>query len=392
METLDRDKHVPIKTWVPWDDIEETAQGQIRNVSNLKVVWPWVAIMPDVHAGMGACIGSVIPTRSALIPSATGVDIGCGMLAIRTSLTPTHFACISLTELRERIERTVPVGVGCQYQSGPAYEFLPHQDWVDDAYQKVHADLPQGYLDTAMAQCGTLGAGNHFIELSEDEEGKVWIVVHSGSRGLGNKIATHHIRAAKAICDDADLPDKSLSYLKEGTPEFDAYLYDLNFAQTYAMLNRRIMASRITEVLLDHFNFTVEHSVHCHHNYAAEEVHWGKRLYVTRKGAISAGIGEQGIIPGSMGAESFIVTGLSNKESIKSAPHGAGRVMSRKKAKKTFSLEDAEAQTQGVECRKDAGILDELPGSYKPIREVMDNARTLVRVNHTIKQFLCVKG
>ena len=392
METLKLGDHVSVKTFAPWEEIEETARGQIVNVSNLTRVWPWVAIMPDVHAGMGACIGSVIPTRGALIPSATGVDIGCGMLAVRTNLTLDHdFRGLPLAGLREEIEADIPVGVGCAYGHIPS-EFYKHEEWFERGFGGVHAVLPHDYRDTARAQIGTLGSGNHFIELAEDDYGKVWVVVHSGSRGLGSKIAQYHIMVAKGECVGEDLPDSSLAFLVEGTVGFDAYLEDLKFAQQYAMVNRYVMAARIMEVLSRYFTFGIEDQVHCHHNYAAEEVHSGKRLFVTRKGAINAATGVRGIIPGSMGARSYIVTGLGNKDSLLSAPHGAGRVMSRSKARKTFTVEDAVEQTRGIECRKDKGILDELPGSYKDIDLVMEHAKTLVRTDYELQQFLNVKG
>ena len=392
METVDRDKHVEIKTWAPWADIEQTAQQQIRNVSNLGRVWPWVAVMPDVHAGMGACIGSVIPTRSALIPSATGVDIGCGMIAIRTTILRDDFRELDLQGLRSAIEGEIPTGVGCAYRD-PCREFVSkYEGWYYEGFGKIHAELPEGYSLTGARQCGTLGSGNHFIELSEDDYGHVWIVIHSGSRGIGNKIAMHHIKAAKIQSDGLSLPDPSLAFLIEGTDEFDAYWSDLKFAQQYAMVNRYIMSSRVMEVLGSFFSFGIEDQVHCHHNYAAEESHYGQRLYVTRKGAIRAGVSDRGIIPGSMGTRSYIVRGLGNKESLMSAPHGAGRVMSRSKARKTFTVDDAVEQTKGIECRKDNGILDELPGSYKDIDLVMEQASTLVRVEYELAQFVNVKG
>ena len=391
METIGRDRHVEIKTWAPWGEIEESAQKQLRNASNLRVVWPWVAVMSDVHAGMGSTIGSVIPTRGALIPAAVGVDIGCGMMALRTNLCMDDIGDFPLSVLRHEIEAEIPHGVGMAYRT-PAHDMDDYWHWFDAGYNGIHADLPGDYYSVASRQCGTLGSGNHFIELSVDEEGAVWVVIHSGSRGLGNKIAMHHIRLAKKSCEWLELPDTALSFFKEGTDAFAAYWDDLRFAQAYAKINRTIMMRRVLDTLDRHFSPGVVEVIDCHHNYAAEEFHLGKRLFVTRKGAIRAETGDRGIIPGSMGDRSYIVTGLGNKEALASAPHGAGRKMSRSKAKKTFSLIDVESQTAGVECRKDSGILDELPGAYKRIDQVMEQAKTLVHVDHVLKQFVNIKG
>lgn len=374
----------PVKIWT--DDIEAEAEQQLRNTAGLPFIFKHVAVMPDVHYGKGATVGSVIATRGAVIPAAVGVDIGCGMAAVRTDLTSANFGDGDAAAIRHSIERGVPVG------------FNAHKEPSDGA-----VDWGQKTGDLAsfknLCQLGTLGGGNHFIELCVDEEDRVWIVLHSGSRNLGKTLADKHIDKAKKIAEQMfiKLADPDLAYLARGTAEFDAYVADLTFAQDYAMENRRLMLAEITRSLTLFFaargravSFNVP--INCHHNYLATEHHFGENVMVTRKGAIRARVGDIGIIPGSMGTRSYIVEGLGNVESFNSCSHGAGRRMSRTRARKMFTLADLATQTAGVECRKDADVIDEIPGAYKDIDVVMANQDDLVSVAHTLKQFLCVKG
>lgn len=371
----------PIKTWIPLHDIGPSAIDQLRAVGNL----PWVtgvAVMPDVHAGVGATVGSVIAMRDAVAPSAVGVDIGCSMLARRTALTRTDLAQVDLAKLRHDIERTIPTGFNKHDR--------PLDTDVGDLWIWAGGLSPAGKarVDVARHQLGTLGQGNHFIELCLDLDDRVWFMVHSGSRNIGKSIAEAHIAAAKKLPHNKALGE--LAVVLKGTPEFEAYWFDLQWAQRYAGANCSAMAELLAGVLHRTFGqpLSIDRSVACHHNYAAIE----HELIITRKGAISARAGERGIIPGSMGTRSYIVRGLGNPEAYFSASHGAGRRMSRGNAKRMFTVEDVVTQTLGVECRKDAGIADELPAAYKAIDWVMAQQPDLVSVEHELRAVLCVKG
>lgn len=385
----------PVKIWT--DDVESEAIEQLNNMAQMPFIHSHIAVMPDVHWGMGATIGSVIPALGAVIPAAVGVDIGCGMCAVPTNLTANDMPD-DLKTIRHSIERTIPVGFDTH--SGTIHMDDVLFQWLSDTYPY---DLLEKYkvTDTPLKsakQLGTLGGGNHFIELCLDETDRVWIMLHSGSRGIGNKIATKFIEMAKKDMERyfINLPDKDLAYLCEGTQGFDDYVTAVSWAQDYAAHNRRLMLSLIIKNLKHYFPQlevdTENRAVNCHHNYISREHHYGKDCIVTRKGAVRARIGDLGIIPGSMGAKSYIVEGLGNPESFHSCSHGAGRRMSRKKAKATFTLDDHATATHGVECRKDADVIDETPGAYKDIDEVMANQSDLVRPLHTLKQILCVKG
>ena len=395
-QTLNKGR-VPVHIWT--DDTESSALDQLANVSKMPFVHHHVAAMPDVHAGLGATIGTVIPTIGAIVPSAVGVDIGCGMNALRTSLTAADLPD-SLFNVRNRIEAAVPVGFD-MHGSDPVKRstIIPLNKRLTrilDQHPGIGRTRKKRPYDVWVRQLGTLGGGNHFIELCLDEDQAVWVMLHSGSRGIGNIIGRYFIERAKKDMGAqlGRLPDKDLAYLTEGTRLFDDYVEAVGWAQDYAMTNRREMMRLVLDALhpaLPPFTITKE-AINCHHNYIAKEHHFGEDVYLTRKGAISAGQGELGIIPGSMGAKSFIVRGKGNADSFCSCSHGAGRRMSRSKAKKQFSREDLEAQTQGVECRKDPGVIDEIPGAYKDIDRVMANQQDLVEVVHTLKQVLCVKG
>jgi len=395
---------VPVKVWT--QDIEPEAIQQLVNVSQLPIVHGHIAAMPDVHAGIGATVGSVIPTKAAIIPAAVGVDIGCGMNAVKLSIKASELPD-NLRAVRSAIEATVPVGFSQHEASkvrGSQHARTARSlEQRLDAIVKKHpglAKMQRRFEETWVCQLGTLGGGNHFIELCLDEEQSVWVMLHSGSRGIGNVMGRYFIEAAKKDMrrHELNLPDQDLAYLSEGSTLFDDYVEAVDWAQEYAMLNRREMMRLVLEalqrVLSPHLGaWRVEgEAINCHHNYVARERHFGEHLFVTRKGAISAREGELGIIPGSMGAKSYIVRGLGNPESLCSCSHGAGRRMSRTAAKRHFNRADLETQTQGVECRKDGGVLDEIPGAYKDIDVVMANQSDLVEVVHTLKQVVCVKG
>jgi tRNA-splicing ligase RtcB (3'-phosphate/5'-hydroxy nucleic acid ligase) len=391
---------VPVKIWTP--QLEGTARRQLENIAALPIIHGHVAAMPDVHAGIGATVGSVIPTKSAIVPSAVGVDIGCGMNAVQLSLTGKDLP-ESLKRLRSAIESAVPVGFDTHRSAN-----------VGDADRKQRAkQLQQGlarivqkngriatmqkdFTETWLKQLGTLGGGNHFIEICLDESQNVWVMLHSGSRGIGNVIGRYFIERARREMEarDVHLPDRDLAWLDEGTRVFDDYVEAVHWAQDYALENRREMMKAVLEAIQPHlpkFRIVGE-AIQCHHNYVAREHHFGANVYVTRKGAIRAGEGEMGIIPGNMGARSFIVRGKGNQESMCSCAHGAGRAMSRGEAKRRFSAADLRRQTEGVECRKDEGVLDEIPAAYKNIEEVMANQSDLVDIVHTLRQVVCVKG
>jgi tRNA-splicing ligase RtcB len=384
---------VPVKVYT--GEIEPAARQQLVNISKLPIVHHHVAAMPDVHLGIGATVGSVIPTKKAIIPAAVGVDIGCGMMATQLSLTGNELDESALKKVFAQISRDVPVGFAAHRQP------LDHaarlfQRGLTRILQK-HPDVQKRKKNLNWAhQLGSLGGGNHFIEVCLDESNRVWAMLHSGSRGIGNAIGSYFIELAKkdAERNHIALPDRDLAYFPEGAKHFDDYVEAVGWAQDYARANREEMMDLVLEAMRRHlpgFEVTGE-AVNCHHNYVERETHYGEPVWLTRKGAIRAGAGELGIIPGSMGARSYIVRGRGSAESFHSCAHGAGRRMSRNAAQKAFSLDDLRSQTEGVICRKDKGVLDEIPGAYKNIDEVMANQSDLVEVVHTLKQVLCVKG
>ncbi len=380
------------------DEVESTAFRQLVNLARLPIIHGHVAAMPDVHAGIGSTVGAVIPTREAIIPAAVGVDIGCGMNAVRLSIKAGQLPD-NLKPLRNAIEDAVPVGFTRhsepEAERGSLERLRPGLERIFEKHPKLRA-MHKDPERTWACQLGTLGGGNHFIELCIDEGDDVWIMLHSGSRGIGNAIGTYFIKLAKNDMERhlAQLPDADLAYFKEGAAHFDDYVEAVTWAQAYAMTNRREMMRLIVESIretLPPFSLT-EEAINCHHNYVVREHHFGADVFVTRKGAIRAGKDELGIIPGSMGAKSYIVRGKGSSESLESCAHGAGRRMSRREAKRRFNRKDLEQQTSGVECRKDKGVVDEIPGAYKDIDSVMANQTDLVDVVHTLKQVVCVKG
>jgi tRNA-splicing ligase RtcB len=386
--------HVPIRSWAPVRSIEPEALVQLKSVASLPWVAHHVAVMPDVHVGKGATVGSVIALRGAVAPAMVGVDIGCGMTAVKTSLDAAALPD-SLKPLRQAIEAQIPVGR--DHHKRPIWDAA--SDTLRERGKALFArfsDLApklQRVAERASVQVGTLGGGNHFIEVCLDTEQRVWLMLHSGSRYIGATLAEHHMAHAGTLAHNEALHDRDLAVFLAGTRAFDAYRHDLFWAQEYAALNRAMMLYRLQALLRERFPaVSFEPAVSCHHNYLAEEHHFGEDLLITRKGAIRARAGELGIIPGSMGTKSFIVRGKGNPLSFESASHGAGRRMSRTQAKKRFSAADLAYQTQGVECRKDAGVIDEAPGAYKDIEEVMALQADLVEVVAELKQVLCVKG
>lgn len=399
VQTLHKGR-VPVHIYT--DDVDHAALQQLLNIANLPIVHPHVAAMPDVHAGIGATVGSVIPTRSAIIPAAVGVDIGCGMNAVRTTLTASQLPD-NLARLRSAIEAAVPAGFeqhAWDKVRGSAHARVgrPLNDRLDVIVGKHGGimKMQSKFTQTWICQLGTLGGGNHFIEICLDEAQRVWIMLHSGSRGIGNVIGRYFIAAARKDMQrhQIHLPDKDLSYFSEGSALFDDYIDAVEWAQDYALINRREMMRRVVDVLAQHvppFKLDGE-AINCHHNYVARESHGGERLFVTRKGAISAREGELGIIPGSMGAKSYIVRGKGDPASFCSCSHGAGRHMSRSEAKRKFNRFDLAAQTAGIECRKDGGVVDEIPAAYKDIDKVMAHQSDLVEVVHTLRQVVCIKG
>jgi tRNA-splicing ligase RtcB len=377
----------PIKLWTEVSGVESVALDQLRNIGNLPYIHKHVAVMPDVHFGKGATVGSVIAMKGAVSPAAVGVDIGCGMAAVLTNLT-SHDLGDDLPMIRAAIERAIPVGFNGHDQAVGAKGVTEH--WA--GFARLHPDVWKDEA-RAMRQVGTLGGGNHFIELCLDTEDRVWLMLHSGSRNVGKCIAEAHIKIAKELPHNGELPDRDLAVFLSNTPEMASYRHDLQWAQKYALLNRDTMLTLYKQVMRAHFpQVTFGFEVNAHHNYVSEEHHFGEDVLVTRKGAISAQLGEYGIIPGSMGTKSYIVKGLGNPESFHSASHGAGRRMSRTKAKKLFTEDDLAAQTAGVECRKDRGVVDEIPAAYKDIEQVMWNQRDLVEIEAELRQVLCVKG
>jgi len=384
----------PIKIWT--EDIEVEALTQLKNLARLPfIAGNGIACMPDVHAGIGSTVGSVIATDRAIIPAAVGVDIGCGMNAVRLSLKASDLPD-NLSAIRSQIEKDIPVGTGGSHQ------FSQHVPMLTNHATRAIIENMFGGMDTkffkkAAYQVGTLGSGNHFIELCIDENQDVWVMLHSGSRGIGNMIGSYYIEKAKRKMEQyyISLPDKDLAYFPEETEDFDDYMAAVDWAQNYALHNRRVMMALTLEAIKRHLpvEFTItQEAINCHHNYVEKENHFGRNLWVTRKGAIRARDGDLGIIPGSMGQRSYIVRGKGNLDSYCSCSHGAGRAMSRTEARKRFTVADLVAQTDGVECRKDDAVLDEIPSSYKNIDEVMANQTDLVEVVHILKQVMCIKG
>ncbi len=389
----------PIKLWA--EHIEDAALQQLRNIATLPFIDPHgVAAMPDVHYGIGATVGSVIATRDAIIPAAVGVDLGCGMMAVRLAGARAEHLPESLAQIRSDIEQVVPTGFeknppALQNESAAAALYADFR-WLENAHPKAFARRKDPAAKIIASQFGSLGGGNHFIELCIDAEDALWVMLHSGSRGIGNAIGQYFIALAREEMRShfINLPDRDLAYLAEGTAHFADYIRAVAWAQRYAFENRDEMMRRILDVLRRHLPAfqTADQLINCHHNYVDRESHFGRDLWVTRKGAIRARAGDLGIIPGSMGQRSFIVRGLGNPDSYHSCAHGAGRKMGRKEARRQFTVADLKVQTQGVECRKDDAVLDEIPGAYKDIDEVMADQRDLVEVVHTLKQVLCVKG
>jgi tRNA-splicing ligase RtcB len=392
----------PIKAWTIGVPFEAEAEAQLRRVAALPFIHKWVAVMPDVHSGIGATVGSVIATKGAIIPAAVGVDIGCGMMAARTTLRaadlPDH-----LRDVRSAIEAAVPHGRtdnGGRSDRG-AWGDLP--SGVASAWGELEADytaltdkFPTLNRGNSAHHLGTLGTGNHFIEVCLDEADQVWLMLHSGSRGVGNRIGSFFIELAKKDMRKwmINLPDENLAYLPEGTDHYDDYWKAVSWAQRFAATNRKLMMGAVVRAVqaeLPAFTLT-DLAVNCHHNYVAREHHYGADVFVTRKGAVRAQEGDLGIIPGSMGARSFIVRGKGKREAFCSCSHGAGRKMSRTAAKKKFTLKDHEEATRGIECRKDADVIDETPAAYKSIDDVMNAQRELVDIVHTLRQVVCVKG
>lgn len=394
----------PVKSWtrgVPFDD---GAKRQVANLASMPFVYPHVAVMPDVHVGIGATVGSVIATHGAIIPAAVGVDIGCGMVAARTNLVASDLPD-NLFGVRSAIEAAVPHGRsdrGGRNDKGGWTKGLPEEvaaAWatladrhavICDKHPKLKHPRPAGQL-------GTLGTGNHFIELCVDEVDDVWIMLHSGSRGQGNAIGTYFIELARKemLRWFVHLPDRDLAYLPEGSQHLSDYVQAVGWAQDYARTNRDVMLAHVIDAVASALGrpvFGVSEAVNCHHNYVAREEHFGRKLWVTRKGAVRAGVGELGIIPGSMGARSYLVRGKGEPESFCSCSHGAGRALSRTEAKKRYTVADQVAATEGVECRKDAGVIDEIPMAYKDIDAVMAAQADLVEIVHTLRQVVCVKG
>ena len=401
--------NAPIMAWIKGVPLEDEAARQLHNVASLPFIYRHVAVMPDVHWGKGATVGSVIPTKGAIVPAAVGVDIGCGMMAVQTSLT-SHQLPESLVELRSAIETVVPHGrtSGDVAKDAGSWTDVPDavaETWTTRPYR--HGTLQEGLVEliakhpklakaNSVHHLGTLGTGNHFIEICLDEEDRVWVMLHSGSRGIGNRIGSYFIERARREMErwHIHLPDADLAYFPDGTEQFGDYVKAVAWAQSFAQTNREVMMERVLDVMAAAFtDFGLgEVAVNCHHNYVAKESHFGEHVWVTRKGAVRAGEGELGIIPGSMGVQSYIVRGKGNPDSYSSCSHGAGRAMSRGEAKRRFTVEDHVLATERVECRKDADVIDETPAAYKDIDAVMAAQTDLVDVVHTLKQIVCVKG
>lgn len=394
-ETLPEATAAPVRMWTRGVPVEAEARAQLRNIANLPFIHSHVAVMPDVHLGKGATVGSVIPTRGAIVPAAVGVDIGCGMCAVQLSLTASDLPD-TLHDVRMAIEAAVPVGAASHKAVPRPVENLWFST-LKDRYFAIERKHP-GFApkQSGAFQIGTLGGGNHFIELCLDEAARVWVMLHSGSRNIGNRIGSYFITQAREELQrqDVHLPDRNLSWFVEGSTLFDDYVEAVGWAQDYARANRAMMLKATLAALESHLPaFTLtQKAINCHHNYVEQETHFGERVWVTRKGAVRAGEGDLGIIPGSMGTRSYIVRGKGNPDSFCSCSHGAGRAMSRTAAKKRFTLEDHAVATAGIECRKDEGVIDETPAAYKDIDSVMAAQADLVDVVHTLRQVVCVKG
>ena len=387
-------------SWIPPEQIEPAAMQQIVKLASMPFIFRHVAIMPDCHVGMGATVGSCIPTDAAIIPAAVGVDIGCGMIAVRTPLSREDLP-EDLSGIREGIERRIPLSAG-KYNRNVSPTAKPR---VADLEKKAGDRLGiyrklSGRADWRL-QLGSLGSGNHFIEITLDESGAVWAFLHSGSRGIGNKIAMQHIRTAQRLMKEQAirLPDRDLAYLSEGTTEFDEYIHDLRWAQEFALLNREEMMDRVMTELSytvcgesGHEGELELERIQCHHNFTQKERHYGKDVWVSRKGAIQAQEGQMGLIPGSMGTASYVVRGLGKTEAFETAPHGAGRRFSRSQARKRFNMDDFDRDMKGIEVRRSKEFIDELPGAYKDIDTVMEQSKDLVEIVHTFRQIVNVKG
>lgn len=374
--------------------IDEKTLAQAHTTARMPFIHPHLALMPDAHLGKGATVGSVIPTLGAIIPAAVGVDIGCGMIAVRTQFTASDLAGRDLAPLREQIERAIPLSAG-RYNNKVVATAEPRIAELEALAEKNEFD-PETYAKNWRLQLGTLGSGNHFIEVSVDELDRVWMFLHSGSRGVGNKIAGHHIGVAQKLAKRwwIDLPDPDLAYLVEGTPEFTRYIRELRWAQQFALLNREEMMDRVVRQVAEFLGTGVDEleRINCHHNFTESEVHYGKRVWVSRKGAIQADAGRPGLIPGSMGTASYVVEGLGDPQSLSSSPHGAGRNFSRSTARKTFTHEQLREAMTGIEFRDTSAFIDEIPQAYKPIDQVMADAASLVSIRHTLRQLVNVKG
>ncbi|KNY07839.1 RtcB family protein [Microbacterium sp. GCS4] len=374
--------------------IDEKTLDQAHTTARMPFIHPHLALMPDAHLGKGATVGSVIPTLGAIIPAAVGVDIGCGMIAVRTAFTRGDLDGRDLAELREQIERAIPLSAG-RYNRKIVATAEPRIAELEQLAEKNGID-PAAYAGNWRLQLGTLGSGNHFIEVSVDELDRVWLFLHSGSRGVGNRIAGHHITVAQRLAKQwwIELPDPDLAYLVEGTPEFTRYIRELRWAQRFALLNREEMMDRVIRQVSEFLGVPVDEQerINCHHNFTESEKHYGKQVWVSRKGAIQADAGRPGLIPGSMGTASYVVEGLGDPQSLNSSPHGAGREYSRSAARRTFSHEQLRAAMSGIEFRDTDAFIDEIPQAYKPIDQVMTDAASLVRVRHTLRQLVNVKG
>lgn len=373
--------------------LEPGAREQAIKTASMPFIFPHLALMPDAHQGKGATVGSVIPTLGAIIPAAVGVDIGCGMHAVRTQFSGNEIRARELTGLREAIENAIPLSAG-KYNAGingPATQARIAELEAKDGIASANTIAPEWRL-----QLGSLGSGNHFIEVSLDEQDRVWLFLHSGSRGVGNKLAVKHIKVAQKLCERwwIPLPDRDLAYLAEGTSEFWEYMRDLRWAQHFALLNRAEMMDRVARCLSDWMGeqVTAEERIQCHHNYTARETHFGREVWLSRKGAIDASAGKQGLIPGSMGDASYVVTGKGSRFALNSSPHGAGRSHSRSAARRAFTRAQLDAAMEGIEWRHTDAFLDEIPAAYKPIDQVMADAADLVEIRHTLRQVVNVKG
>ncbi len=374
--------------------LDDGTAAQARTAASMPFIHPHLALMPDAHLGKGATVGSVIPTLGAIMPAAVGVDIGCGMIAVRTQFHVDELPADRRT-VREAIEAAVPLSAGARNQKIDREHTRARLDQLTAKAEQAGFD-PAKYLGGWEFQLGTLGSGNHFLEVTLDEDGAVWLFLHSGSRGVGNKIAQHHIKVAQELCTKwwIPLPDRDLAYLAEGTEEFWAYIRQMRWAQHFALLNREEMMDRMVSCLAEWTGTEVQRleEINCHHNYTESEKHFGKQVWLSRKGAISAKHGEAGLIPGSMGTASYVVSGLGNPVALMSAPHGAGRVYSRTKARRTFTLEQLRESMVGVEFKDSEAFIDEIPAAYKDIDQVMADAADLVEIRHTLRQIVNVKG